>query len=60
MDVIKTSFIYSKLEENEEVQPIRVLKLYPSADFNHKIECELLPSSLNGPNRITYEAVSYA
>jgi len=42
MDVIKTSFIYSKLEENEEVQPIRVLKLYPSADFNHRIECELL------------------
>jgi hypothetical protein len=59
MDIIKSGFAYHKLPEDDS-QPIRLLKVHPSLDFDHLIECELLYSSLKGPDRIEFEAVSYA
>jgi hypothetical protein len=59
MDIIKTSFVYKKLDRMNHSHPIRLLKIYPSADFDTTILCELLYSSLNNPGRIEFEALSY-
>jgi hypothetical protein len=59
MDVIKTSFVYKKLDTTSDSHPIRLLKIYPSTDFDAAIEYELLYSSLNGLDRIKFEALSY-
>ena len=58
MDVIKNSFIYEKLLD-DDTQPVRVLKVFLSSDFEAAKECELIYTFLKGPNRVECEAVSY-
>jgi hypothetical protein len=58
MEIIKWDFKYEKLDESSDTQPIRLLKLYLSTDFDQEIESELLYSSLKGRDCVEFEALS--
>ena len=59
MDIIKNPFVYLPLDKNSEMFAIKLLKVYPSTNFEAAIERKLLNSSLKGPDRIDFEALSY-